>query len=40
MTLTELWKLCKPIIEREEAQRKRRIADFLKALKPNGYKGS
>ncbi len=37
MTLTKLRELCKPILEREEAQRKRNIANFLRALAPDGY---
>jgi len=37
MSLFELRELCKPVFEQEEVQRKRRIANFLKALSPKGY---
>ena len=38
ISLFELRELCKPIIEREEAQRRERIANFLRTLAPKGYK--
>ena len=37
MTLLELREECRPSFEREEAERKRNIANFLRALTPEGY---